>query len=800
MKLELAYSLERFPLIGGPIWHRSTLIVSTPQVISNDLISGKIDFNNVGLIIFDEAHRAVGDYAYVFIGERFRSQNGLALGITASPGSKADKIAEVCRNIGASNVALRTEYDSDVIDYTHRISMIPIEVEMTENANKIAGILRSMLDEKKKEIQRHGLSLSPKRLSIKELLATQAVIRARLHSGERQSSLYHAASLIAAAMKLNQALEYVETQSMAALRNYLERLEMQARGKGASRATRMLVADERIRGVMRLAAEVQVEHPKVAKVIELVRKELLTKPQSRIIIFTQYREVSEMVCNELLGIPGSKPVRFIGQATKGEDRGMKQKEQVETLQKFRDGEFNILVATSVAEEGLDIPSTDVVIFYEPVPSDIRSIQRRGRTGRIRAGKAYILVTKGTRDVPYFWSSISKEKRMKKLIALKNELMEKVGYGEVGGKERAGAIEGRAPEIVPVKEASHPEAKSEEGERAVRRKSQSSTRPQPSATPAQSPVLTRTAQPESREAQDVRPEPKVIVQTGTEVEKVTYIVKEEVNEPAGGDDAGRKGQLSLADFEGDKEKRSRIVVDAREFNSEVVRELSRMGLLVEQQRLEVGDYVLSDRVCVERKEAGDFLESLMDGRLFSQLRDLKNSYLRPLLVIEGEGLFTRRQLSEEAIYGGLASIITDFGVPIMFTKDGRETAKVLSAILKREIGEKRVIGIRGEKRSMSLQERQQFIVEGLPKVSGVLAQRLLSQFGSIKAIVEADVEELCKVRGIGKGIAEEIMKTLREKYYGKKEEEGEKGREDKTGRRGQKEGATKEEANGAREDG
>jgi Fanconi anemia group M protein len=105
----------------------------------------------------------------------------------------------------------------------------------------------------------------------------------------------------------------------------------------------------------------------------------------------------------------------VGQSSKGEDEGINQKKQEGIIRGFREGEFNVLVATSVAEEGLDIPSTDLVIFYEPVPSEIRTIQRRGRTGRHHAGKVIILIYKDSRDSAYYYSSIRKEAAMRKNI-------------------------------------------------------------------------------------------------------------------------------------------------------------------------------------------------------------------------------------------------------------------------------------------------------------------------------------------------------------------------------------------------
>jgi Fanconi anemia group M protein len=107
---------------------------------------------------------------------------------------------------------------------------------------------------------------------------------------------------------------------------------------------------------------------------------------------------------------------------------------VEIIEKFSKGEFNVLVATSVAEEGLDIPSTDLVVFYEPVPSEIRTIQRRGRTGRRRPGRVVVLVTKDTRDEIYYYSARRKEKRMhQELERLRRELKQKIFVGEPSGE-------------------------------------------------------------------------------------------------------------------------------------------------------------------------------------------------------------------------------------------------------------------------------------------------------------------------------------------------------------------------------
>jgi len=136
----------------------------------------------------------------------------------------------------------------------------------------------------------------------------------------------------------------------------------------------------------------------------------------------------------LAQIPGIRPMRFVGQASRGEDIGLSQKEQVEILRKFREGEVNVIVATSIGEEGLDIPQVDLVVFYEPVPSEIRTIQRRGRTGRSAAGRVVMLVTRDTRDEAYFYSARRKESKMhQELDRLRKELKQKIFVGEPGGE-------------------------------------------------------------------------------------------------------------------------------------------------------------------------------------------------------------------------------------------------------------------------------------------------------------------------------------------------------------------------------
>ena len=674
------------------MWEESQIIVATPQVISNDLVSGQIDLKEVSLIVFDEAHRAVGDYAYVFIGEKYRRiKSGHVLGMTASPGNDPDKILEVCENLGIEGVEIRHEYDPDVVRYVHDIYIRWVEIEVPKDMAKVIQHLNKAQEEQANALRRAGYLKKGRYVSMKDMLQAQRVIQGQLRTGSKSQSTFTAATTIAIAMKLNHALELAETQGIAALQAYFDRLVKEATSKGATRAAKQTIKLPKVQMAMKEANKLEatkVESPKLAKVKKLVVAQLNQKPDSRIIVFTHYRDTSDMVCDALSDITIIRPVRFVGQATKGKDKGMSQKKQVEIIDKFQGGEFNVLVATSVAEEGLDIPSTDLVVFYEPVPSEIRTIQRRGRTGRHRTGKVVILISKGTRDEAYYWSSKHKEARMhKELEKLRKELQKEIVVGGPTAHDfESASIRGKSQKAKEVKE----------------------------------------------------------------------------DEP--------KDQKTLTDF-GPKEEgpRPRLIADTREFKSQVVRHLSKKDVIVESKQLDVGDYLVSERVGVERKEVDDFLSSMMDGRLFSQVKALKRAYQSPLIIIEGGSLFDRRRISPDAIRGALASITTDFGVPLMFTADDMETAEFLLALVKREMAEGRKPGIRGEKGTMNDQERQQFIIEGLPNISGVIAQRLLSHFGSVRGVLEASEKELMKVQGVGKVIAKGIRETLDAPYYSSEKE-------------------------------
>lgn len=400
------------------LWQQSKVVVSTPQGLENDIISNSIPLEDVSLLCFDEAHRAVGDYSYVFIAKKYfnTAKFPKILGLTASPGSEQEKIDEVCKNLYIEAVEIRSPNDPDIAPYIQPIEVEWVKVELSNELKHVQKLLRECINQKLQQLKQYGLAKNINLWSKKDLLLMQKELHSRMASGERDFNTLKSISVVAEAIKAQHAVELLETQCLAALIQYFEKI-YQELSSTKSKAVKNLTADQNFKAAYVLARkyfEQGMEHPKLAQLADIVKEEAAKNRLVKIILFTQYRDSAVRIKKELSGIKGFLPEIFVGQAKKGET-GMSQKRQVEMLEQFRDGLFNVLISTSVGEEGLDIPKVDIVIFYEPIPSAIRAIQRRGRTGRQEKGRVMILMTKGTRDEGFQWSSHYKEKRMQRVI-------------------------------------------------------------------------------------------------------------------------------------------------------------------------------------------------------------------------------------------------------------------------------------------------------------------------------------------------------------------------------------------------
>ncbi len=225
------------------------------------------------------------------------------------------------------------------------------------------------------------------------------------------------------------------------------------------------------------------------------------------------------------------------------------------------------------------------------------------------------------------------------------------------------------------------------------------------------------------------------------------------------------QKTLVDFSGEN---TAVYVDHREIRSGVSRILEEGGINVIMQTLEVGDYVPSDRVCIERKTAADFIDSLISGRrdLFRQIADLARTYERPVLIIEGDDIYNLRQIHPNAVRGAIASIAIDFSVPVIMSRDEEDTAAMIMAIAKREQQDHgREVAMHGKRSAMMLPEQQEYIVSAISNIGPVVARNLLKHFGSVEAVMQASREELKGVELVGPKTADRIREMVGGEYKG-----------------------------------
>jgi Fanconi anemia group M protein len=641
------------------LWNKR-VVFSTPQVVMNDLITKRLQLRDVVLLVFDEAHRAVGDYDYAFIGPQYaREPNSLILGLTASPGSTREAIEEVCRNLHIRQVEARTISSPDVKPYVGGLEVIWKSIVLPQIFHDTRRGFQEFLREQVRAAQKLGTltQIVPDRVRIRDILeARQSIRQLRTSTAVSKEELRAVSSGLYSCIHAIKAIELLETQGFSSLNKHIESLKTKMNTRPSSALRKMMDHEQVQRSLLLVNAAMKegIDHPKIGELTKEI-KEALEKGARRIMVFTNYRSTAARLLEIANSLPGISAVRLVGQITKGEDKGLSQKEQAAALEQFKQGIYNVLIATQIGEEGLDIAECDEVIFYDNVPSAIRFIQRRGRTGRKGPGKATILMAVGTRDEAYHWIARRKERTM----------MDALRKVEITSK-------------------------------------------------------TAREQPRLEE------------------------FKEEKEQP-------QKTDVT-------------IIVDSREGSSPTVKELSKLNLSIKIESLMAADFILSDRVAVERKTVDDLASSVMDGRLFDQLATMRNSYQLSILLVEGDKNASARGISPESLAGAVASVLVDYQIPVVSTKNPEQTALLLYSIARREqIKERREPRVRAERKPASVEEMQEFIVAGLPHIDAVRSRDLLKRFETVENVFTASKEKLSEVEGIGQKISERIREILTTKY-------------------------------------
>jgi len=666
------------------IWKGLEIAFMTPQVLQNDIISNLYSLENVPLIIFDECHRSVGDYAYCFIAKKYveSAKNFQILGLTASPGSTEGKINEIKENLYIDHIEIRTEQDSDVKPYIFKVENEWIKVKLPSEFMDIKLIITEKLRTIYKWLKTRELlnSSDLTKVTRKDLLALDRIINVRISSArtdEEKFRLFTAKKSVANAIRLSHMDELIETQGVSALDDYMRKNIKKIKQNTANKSLKELFRDSDIKRALRLIETIKqkgIVHPKLEKLAKILHNQIIENKDSRILVFCHFRDSVNNIVKFIEKDEVIRAHKFVGQANKALDKGLTQKKQIQLLEEFKEGIYNTLIATSVGEEGLDIAECDLVIFYDIVPSAVRSIQRRGRTGRKKEGKVLLLMAEGTRDEGYFWAEKAKERVMNQSLKTmkKNDSSSKAGQSNL----------------------------------------------------------------------------------------LNFIKEDEDNK----DPSNLKNISDLSSIqkiEGAQDYT--IICDNRETASAVVRALSLMGVSLELKQLPIADYILSERVGIERKSAQDFNESVKDGRLFNELFELKNNFVRPILILEGDP-FINSNINQNALYGAITSIILNLGITIYKTNNPSGSAMFIYQLAKKEQSDsKKEFKLRFDKKPIEITSLLEYIVAGIPGINALRAKNLLRELKSLQKIFNADIGDLMSVENIGKKIAQEIYKLSRFKY-------------------------------------
>ena len=392
------------------IENSSKVIVATPQTIMNDLKKSFLSLNNFGVAIFDECHHAVGKYAYTYIANESVLNDVQIVGLTASPGSRKDKIKELLNTLNINNIEIRTHNDADVAKYVMHKTFQVVGVKKNEEVERICAYLRPEIESNMGKLR--GLGLMPfKRF---ESMPKGMLIKIGDDIKKLYAKNYRFAAITSYVKLLNliHAYDLVETEGFYPFLQYTKSLEER---ETKSKALSSLLASDAVMSAKHAAEDyikIGKEHPKVYSLVDV----LASRMHKKAIVFAQYRSTIKMLVDRL------NDRGFNARAFVGKKEGITQIQQKQVIEDFRNNAFNVLVASSIGEEGLDIPTVDVVVFYEPIASEIRNIQRKGRTGRLYDGEVVILVTENSKDEIYFRVSQKREGKMLDIVVkLKKEL-------------------------------------------------------------------------------------------------------------------------------------------------------------------------------------------------------------------------------------------------------------------------------------------------------------------------------------------------------------------------------------------
>lgn len=393
------------------LWQERRVFFCTPQTVEKDIEAGRCPASQVVCLVLDEAHKAMGNFAYTKVvelcevaGAHFR-----ILGLSATPGAKVQQVQKVIDALRITRLEARSE--EEVKEYIHERHNEIVMVKKRSICHDIEQRFHALIEPIMTKL-RANTNIRQKIGSSDHTLTSFCIHRARQHHHETTSD-HRFDGYFVAAQKLIDARSNLFSHGIGSVRaKLLELRNTPQRGVLSSVAkspefealVEAVISASSGKHSQETAEDKKGNNPKLEKLDEILREHFLRADASgyttRAIVFSQWRDsVSEIVDVLSLSQPLIRPRHFVGQSSGsankvGSMKGMPQKVQQQVIRDFQEGTFNVLVCTCIGEEGLDIGEVDLIVNYDTLRSPIRMIQRVGRTGRKRDGRVVCLISEG----------------------------------------------------------------------------------------------------------------------------------------------------------------------------------------------------------------------------------------------------------------------------------------------------------------------------------------------------------------------------------------------------------------------
>lgn len=424
---------EVSPGLRAEEWATKRVFFMTPQTLENDLSSGIADPKSIALLVVDEAHRATGNYSYVKVIKFIRrfSSSFRVLALTATPGSTVEGVQEVIDGLGISHIEIRTENSLDIRQYVHQrqedVEILDPSEEMEHVKELFTKALKPLVDKLSKQNIYYGRDP----MSLTNYGLIQASKEWFAHAGRHApTGVQHMMRAVFSVLtSLAHSIKLLNFHGIKPFYDNIVHFRDETEGKGqkGSKNKRQVIDSPDFQEMMTTISrwvrkDDFVSHPKLIYLSETILNHFMDNgggqegaesSNTRIIVFSEYRDSAEEIVRVLNHHrPMVRAAVFVGQADTKQSGGMKQSEQIERIKNFKEGVFNVLVATSIGEEGLDIGQVDLIVCYDSSASPIRMLQRMGRTGRKRAGRVVLLLMRGKEQEKYDRSRDNYDKMQK----------------------------------------------------------------------------------------------------------------------------------------------------------------------------------------------------------------------------------------------------------------------------------------------------------------------------------------------------------------------------------------------------